>query len=186
MTQVKDGLSSAVQGSRRVPISPPLFGLVCLALSGATIAQAQGGPANAASETVAWSVDPVAAPGKTGRATLSVRGAIREGWHIYGFKQQASGPTPLVVSIDQNAVATAAGPVAASAPIVALDTAFGFVTPHYVRTVSLTVPVRLRSHLPPGRQVVPLSIRYQSCDGRVCLPPRTIHLTVPITVPAVS
>ena len=164
----------------------PRFGLVCLALSAATIAQAQGGPSNAASETVSWSVDPIAAPGKTGRAIVNVHGSIREGWHIYGFKQAATGPTPLVVSIEQNAVATAAGPASGSAPVVALDPAFGFVTPHYVRNFSLTVPVRLRARLTPGRQVVPLSIRYQSCDGRVCLPPKTVHLTVPIAVPATS
>ncbi len=186
MKGVERVLSKASQGSGRVRAWSPRVGLVSLALSAAAIAQAEGVPPNAASETVSWSLDPVVAPSAASRAILTVRGSIREGWHVYGLKQSATGPTPLVVSVEQNAVATAAGPVGGSAPIVALDPAFGFVTPYYARSFSVTVPVRLRSRLTPGRQVVPVSIRYQSCDGRICLPPKTVHVTVPITIAAKS
>jgi hypothetical protein len=181
---MEQSLSRVGQGFRRMRAWSPRVGLVFLALSGAAIVQAQNAPSNGTGETVTWTLDPVAAPGKGSRAILNVRGVIREGWHVYALKQSATGPTPLVVSVEQNAVATVAGPVVGSTPIVAHNPAFGFVTPYYARNFSVTVPVRLRSPLTPGRQVVPLSIRYQSCDGRICLPPKTVHLTVPITISA--
>lgn len=176
--------ATAAEGFGLVQAWLPRAGFICFALAGAAALQAQSLPANDATGTVTWTLDPVAVTQRASRATLSVRGVIREGWHVYALKQSATGPTPLVISVEQNAIATAVGPAVGSTPVVALDPAFGLVTPYYARSFNVTVPVRLRSSAVPGRQVVPLSIRYQSCDGRVCLPPKTVHLAVPITITA--
>lgn len=159
-------------------------GLACIALAGSTVVYAQGVRAADSGDPVTWTLDPVAVSGKAGRAVVNLRGTIREGWHVYALKQAATGPTPLVVSVEQNVAATAAGAPVGSKPVVANDPAFGFVTPFYVRSVNVAVPVRLRPNLAPGQHAIPISVRYQSCDGRICVPPKTVHLTVPITIPA--
>lgn len=164
--------------------------LSAVALSGAALAMAQAPREQPSTEggnaTVSWTVAPVAAAKRGRRIVLTVRGSIREGWHVYGLEQKATGPTPLVVAVERNDVALADGNAWGNAPTVAFEPAFGFATPFYARSVSLAVPVRLRPGLAPGRRLVPVSIRYQSCDGLVCLPPRTLHLTVPVDIRADS
>ena len=159
-------------------------GVACIALAGSTVVQAQGVRAADGGDAVTWTLDPVAVAGKSGHAVVNVRGTIRDGWHVYALKQAETGPTPLVVSVEQNAAATAAGAPVGSKPVVANDPAFGFVTPYYVRSLNVAVPVRLRPNLTPGQHAIPISVRYQSCDGRICVPPKTVHLTVQIAIPA--
>lgn len=134
---------------------------------------------------VSWVATPASAPRRAGRALIGIRATIRDGWHVYAQKQSPTGPTPLVVAVERNDIALPAGAPGASRPTVAFEPAFGFATPYYAGGFSLTVPVRLRPGL-AGRQLVPVSIRYQSCDGRICLPPRTVHLTAPVDVRAES
>ncbi len=145
-----------------------------------------GAPVRAADAeaTVDWVAAPIVAARSGRRVVITVRGTIRDGWHVYGLKQAANGPTPLRVSLDPNAVARADGAASGSSSINAFDPAFGFVTPTHAHAVSLTVPVRLRAGLAPGRQQVPVTIRYQSCDGRICLPPRTVHIAAPVEIVA--
>lgn len=150
-------------------------------LTGAAIAEGPGRPVDAG-DTVVWSSASTGGARSGHRAVLTIRGAIRDGWHIYGIKQSANGPTPLLVTVEPNDVARGDGRVAASAPTLAFDRAFGFVTPTHARDISLTVPVRVRAGQGPGHRQVPIGIRYQSCDGRVCLPPRTVHVAAPVEI----
>ena len=47
-----------------------------------------------------------------GHLTLTLRGKVLEGWHVYALKQLPDGPTPLRVTLDANDVATADGALA--------------------------------------------------------------------------
>jgi hypothetical protein len=134
-------------------------------------------------ETVSWSVS---APQvlKTRRVALTIRGAVREGWHVYSLKQVDDGPTPLLVSVERNNVAQAAGAVTGSTPVKQRDAAFGFDTQFYAKPFTLTVPVRLKAGTKPGPQTIPLSVRFQTCNGAVCQPPKTVHLTATVDLKA--
>jgi hypothetical protein len=44
------------------------------------------------------------------------------------------------------------------------------------------VPVQVSQQAAAGRQLIPVSIRFQTCSDRECQPPKTIHLSVPIEV----
>ncbi len=151
-----------------------------------SLAGAQAPSGLDSSATVSWTVAPTTVAKRTRRVAIALEGTIRDGWHVYGLKQSANGPNPLVIAVEKNDVGLADGGAAGSPPTVAFEPAFGFVTPFYARTLSLTVPVRLRSGLATGRQVIPVAVRYQSCDGRTCLPPKTVHLSAPIDVQAGS
>jgi hypothetical protein len=152
--------------------------LLGLSLQGVALAQ----PSAAQGETVAWTVQ--ASDVAKGKATLTLNGAVREGWHVYSLKQLPEGPTPLLVTVDQNDVAKAGGTVAGSAPTKIHDPAFGLDTQFYESAFSLTVPVRLGGHASAGPQSIPLSVRFQTCNGRVCQPPKTVHLSASINLPA--
>ena len=136
--------------------------------------------------TVSWSADPVTAARGETHAVINLRGSIREGWHVYALRQSATGPTPLVVAIERNDVARQDGRLAESVPTIAFEPAYGFATPYYIRDVTISVPVRLRERLAAGRQTVPVSLRYQSCDGRTCEPPKTIRVAAQIDIKASS
>jgi hypothetical protein len=43
-------------------------------------------------------------------------------------------------------------------------------------------PFRVRPRIPPGRYLVKIYVDYQTCNGRTCLPPDRIRLSVPIHV----
>lgn len=152
--------------------------LLGLSLHSAAIAQ----PSAAQGDTVTWTVQ--ASDIAKGKATLTLNGAVREGWHVYSLKQLPDGPTPLLITVDQNDFAKAGGTVAGSAPTKIHDPAFGLDTQFYESAFSLKVPVRLGGHPTAGPQSIPLSVRFQTCNGRVCQPPKTVHLSATINLPA--
>ena len=152
--------------------------LLALFVPGAALAQADGplGPS-----TVSWSVQPAAAkPGAPLKLTLT--GTVAAGWHVYALKQLPGGPTPLLVTLETNNVATADGAPAGSPAKTVRDPAFDLDTQFYADAFSLTVPVRLNSQLPAGPQQVPVSVRFQTCNGRICQPPRTVHLSATVNL----
>jgi len=158
-----------------VPAIRAVSAFILLVLAGSASAQTEGG------DTVSWSVQPAAATGD--RLKLIVSGTVQPGWHVYALKQAPEGPTPLLVTLDANTVATADGAVAGSAATKLRDPAFGLDTQFYASAFTLTVPVRLKSHL-AGNQAIPLSVRFQTCNGRVCQPPKTVHLSAPVNLQA--
>ena len=96
------------------------------------------------------------------------------------------GPTPLRITVDTNTIVTAAGPSSGTAPEKVQDTHFGFETQLYTHPFIVHLPVRVGQELPAGKQLIPVSVRFQACSDRECLLPRTIHLSVPIDVTAAA
>ncbi len=115
-------------------------------------------------------------------ATLDLSGEIDEGWHVYGLQQQPRGPTPLRVTLDANAIVTAAGATSGTAPDRVYDSHFGFDTQLYTHPFVIHVPVQVGADLAAGKQLIPVSVRFQACSDRECLLPKTVHLSVPIEV----
>jgi DsbC/DsbD-like thiol-disulfide interchange protein len=113
---------------------------------------------------------------------IDLSAEIQPGWHIYGLVQTEGGPTPLKVTLDENPSVRSAGAVTASAPIKVHDPSFDLDTEVYEKSVTVYVPTQTKPSARAGKQSVSLSVRFQSCDDRVCLPPRTVHLAVPVEI----
>lgn len=153
-----------------------ILGLAVLAMGGGQAwAQAPNG-----AQTVAWSVAPVSLAAHSGRAVVQVRGAVRDGWHVYALKQHENGPTPLLVAVEPNLVAQPAGAAAGSAPIIARDAAFNLDTAYYAGNFTISLPVRIKPGAQAGRQTIPINVRFQTCNGQTCQPPKTLHLTADV------
>ena len=113
---------------------------------------------------------------------IELSAEVQEGWHVYGLAQLPGGPTPLRVTLDTNAFVQTAGAPTGSSPVKKHDTAFDLDTEVYNGRFDLHLPAQINQHSPAGRNLIPVSVRFQACNDRVCLPPRTIHLSVPIEI----
>ena len=134
--------------------------------------------------TVQWAAA-LADPGsaKQGSTTaLELSGQILDGWHVYALTQPAGGPTALRVTLDDNAIVEAAGDPSGSTPQKKHDPSFGLETRFYTHSFTVRLPVQLKQQPASGRQLIPVSVRFQTCSDRECQPPTTIHLSVPIDV----
>lgn len=157
------------------------LGLMSLVPQGSAYAQGQ---APAGGDTVSWTASTVSHASAGGRISIVLNGVVRSGWHVYALKQLQSGPTPLRVTLDPNDFAAADGTPSGSKPVVAHDPAFGFDTPYYTGAFSVTVPARVSAKLASGHQSIPVSVRFQTCNGATCQPPKTVRIVAPVAIGA--
>ena len=113
---------------------------------------------------------------------IELSAEVQEGWHVYGLAQLPGGPTPLRVTLDANEVVQIAGAPTGSPPVKKHDAAFDLDTEVYNGQFDLHLPARIKQHPPAGRKQIPVIVRFQACNDRVCLPPRTVHVSVPIGI----
>jgi hypothetical protein len=159
--------------------------LLGLALDGAAAAQTSNPPpgASPAEEFVTWTISaPTSALRPGSRLTLTLSGVVRDGWHVYSLEQLPDGPTPLRVSLDPTEVATAQGAPSGSPAIKAIEPGINLETQYYARPFTVTLPVRVGSLASPGQQRIPVSVRFQTCNGRICHAPKTVRLSALINV----
>jgi hypothetical protein len=154
------------------------YGLVLgLSLCGAGFAQVPIQP-------VQWagSVIPTT-PVKQGSAVaIELTAEVQQGWHVYGLTQTPGGPTPLRVTLDENEVAQIVGLKSGTAPGKKHDPSFDLDTEFYPQSFSLDIQARVKQQPVAGKQSIPVSVRFQACSDQTCLPPRTVHLSVPIEI----
>jgi thiol:disulfide interchange protein len=139
-------------------------------------------PAAAQKDPVSWSarLDPAdARAGEAARVLLTAR--IDNTWLIYSMKEQ--GPIPLSVSLVPGKALAAAGPAIEPKPKRKHDEGFQKEVAYHAGEVVFALPVKLAAG-PGGAQRAALKVRYQACDPRLCLPPKTIEVPVAFTVAA--
>jgi DsbC/DsbD-like thiol-disulfide interchange protein len=119
-------------------------------------------------------------PGR--KATIVIAADIQDGWHVYGLDQVSGGPTALHVALDANEVVQAGGAIKGTAPVKRHDSSFDLETQVYTHSFTLDVPVQVKQHPAAGKQSLSVSIHFQACSDRICLPPRTVHVAVPIEI----
>jgi len=164
-------------GRNQISVAAVLL-LLCLTPAAAQIKDP------AAAETVSWTVSaqPADAVKPTSTLMLTLHAQVREGWHVYALRQLAGGPTPLRVSVEPNNIVVASGEVIGSPPIKVHDPSFDLDTQLYSHAFSVTLPAHIASRPAAGRQLIPVSVRFQTCNDRICQPPKTVHLSAWITV----
>ena len=160
-------ISRAVR--RLVPVALPLL-LVGLAPRGVA---AQERP-------ITWTLVPP--PLQMVQGTIHrvvLRAAIPQGWHLYSTSQGPGGPVPTSITTAPNGAFGIAGIIRAPDPEVAEDPNFGILTETYIDSAAFRVPV---TALKPGRQTLSLTVAFQTCTDRYCLPPTTEVLEAMVTV----
>jgi DsbC/DsbD-like thiol-disulfide interchange protein len=118
--------------------------------------------------------------GSTIKIELSAE--VQEGWHVYGLTQAPGGPTPLRVTLDENGVVQVVSVKSGTPSTKKHDPSFDLETEFYPGSFSLDIQTQVKQHAPSGNQSIPVSVRFQACNDRTCLPPKTVHLSVPIEI----
>src|SRR4029079_7831825 len=133
----------------------------------------------AAQDPVQWSAKVAAKTIRAGATLdLALTAKIDEEWHIYSVTQAAGGPVPTSVTI--GAPFARAGAIRGPDPRSAYDPNFELRTETYDGTITLIVPVRAPETATAS--TLHAAVTYPACTERLCLPPRTVTLSVRIPV----
>ncbi len=128
---------------------------------------------------VAWQVAPPKAVGATLKLTL--QGRLDPGWHLYALEEAADGPIPTTITLAEGDPAELLQ-VTEAKPRTARDPAFNAPTRFFDATAAFHLRLVPAKTAPAPGAAVHILVRYQSCNGEVCLPPRTDTVAVPLSL----
>ena len=117
------------------------------------------------------------------KLTLQLTAEIEEGWHLYSIEEVARGPKPTRITLAPNQPFEL-GDIEAPEPRKALDENFGIQTEFYERSVTFSLPVRVKADAPLGPYKLSVQIRYQCCNDTLCLPPKLLKVEADLIVKA--
>lgn len=124
-------------------------------------------------EVVKWTAS--VAKSTATSASVALTATIQDGWHVYALSQPPGGPTPLRITIPATAPFTLQAPVAETKVTRHDDPTFKMEAVYYLSAINLNVEVKKQGST--GADAVPIDVRFQACNDRLCLPPYTAHLT---------
>jgi len=134
-------------------------------------------------DPVLWKLHDSVGPVKAGaQFRVKLVAAVEDGWHFYSLKPMVEGPIPTRIWIAEGQPFSLAGGVQATDPQVMQDASFGMEVELYEGEAVFTLPVRVAPSAAPGVQKLVVSASYQSCNNKVCLPPKTVKVEVPVTI----
>lgn len=114
-----------------------------------------------------------AAAGKT--VTITVRAKIDPGWHLYSVVPSGVGPVPTGIASWPGGTPT--GTTAENKPVKKMDKTFGTLVGYHEKTATFTRRFTLTQPLTAGK-AAPVTLHYQLCSDRQCLPPYDIAVLV--------
>ena len=133
-------------------------------------------------QPVRWRVVPVVpAPVARGAAFQAVvTAAIKPGWHLYAMDEPEAGPLPLEFKTAAESPAVLLS-VGADQPLGSPGTGNAGES-FYVGRARFTLRLQVRPLAALGEDAVALTARFQACNDRMCLPPQTSTMELPLTV----
>jgi thiol:disulfide interchange protein len=136
----------------------------------------------AAEDPVQWTLafdSKSAAPGSHVLAKLT--GTIENGWHVYSMTTPPGGPNPTTAKIAGNP-AVASYRIYQAKPERKLDPSFGIDTETFAGQYVLLFDIELANSAIAGPAPIAANVRYQSCNDRICLPPKKKSAEAPLTI----
>lgn len=134
---------------------------------------------------VKWSLklEPAAKSYKKGEPfTAQVTAQIEEGWHLYSLEEIPNGPRPTKITLAEDQLFTLAGDIEQPVPIIKFDENFGVETQFYEEAATFAVPLKVSATAKSGATTLVIQTRYQTCNDRLCLPPKTVKLEAQIEI----
>jgi thiol:disulfide interchange protein DsbD len=116
------------------------------------------------------------------RFTVKLVAEIEKGWHLYSMKPLPDGPIPTRIWIGEGQHFELASSVTAPPPLAVHDPNFNMEVESYDGPTAFTVPVRTAPKATTGVQKLQVSASYQSCNDKICLPPRTVRIDIPVEI----
>jgi len=114
-------------------------------------------------------------------------------WHLYAINQPPGGPVPLAIGVGAGRTFSLAGEIGSWLPKTGVDPNFNLETLFYEERASFTMPIDVAPNVREGPHKLGVTVAYQTCNDRLCLPPREEELalnvyvgTPPAGIPAIS
>ncbi|MBI3994214.1 MAG: thioredoxin family protein [Candidatus Lambdaproteobacteria bacterium] len=122
-----------------------------------------------------------ARPGEHVRVLVTAR--IAKGWYMYSVTPQADPLAPPPTKLEfQPGTLVPAGPVYETNPTRKVDSVFNLPLAFHPRGARFYQNLQVPADTAGGRVQVDGSIRFQTCNDRLCLPPRNEPLSAALTV----
>jgi len=151
--------------------------LVCTAIAAIVLAAAPADPVN-------WKLE--GAPGKPvkvgARFTVKLVASVQAGWHLYSLKPMAEGPIPTRIWIAEGQPFALAAAVQAPEPVTMQDPTLNMEVEFYEGETSFSLPLKVAAGTAAGQQNLTVSASYQTCNDKLCLPPKTVKVQLPVAV----
>lgn len=113
---------------------------------------------------------------------LHITAQIEPGWHLYSLDEIPNGPRPTRITIAEDQPFTLAGTVEQPSPLTKYDENFGVETQFFITSARFRVPLITQSRMKVGTKKVSVLVRYQTCNDRLCLPPKTVKLETVVVI----
>lgn len=147
------------------------------AIKTALVAMAAGLIAQGAEKAVDWTLVAPSKPVEIGRvATVQIVGQIKPGWHLYALEVAEGGPIPTEISLAGDQPFELAGSVTGPKPHTIFDPNFNMQVGFYVDKAEFKAPVKATESALAGKQPIVALARYQACNDKLCLPPKTVRV----------
>lgn len=112
---------------------------------------------------------------------LRLEASIDPGWHLYALDQPDGGPIATEIALAGDSP-FALGPIRASKPIQIFDPNFNMRVQFYTEKAWFQLPVTVSADAAPGPATLVVSTRYQSCNDRICLPPKKVKVELSVSI----
>jgi thiol:disulfide interchange protein len=119
--------------------------------------------------------------GEGGRVVL--KADIESPWYIYAPSTPPGGPVATTIELQSSKALAPAGKAIQPKASSHFDEGFQMKTETFSKSVIFGVPFKVKSGV-SGAQEATISVRYQTCNARMCLPPKTVQVPVSFTVAA--
>ena len=150
--------------------------LICATLLALSLGAAPADP-------VSWKVEEAPKPVRAGgRFTVRLVAKIQDTWHLYSMKAMEDGPIPTRLVLADGQPFQLAGPVKGDEPQTMQDPTLKMDVELYEGAAGFTLPVKVAANAAPGALTMVVNATYQSCNNKMCLPPKTVKVEVPVTV----
>ena len=131
-----------------------------------------------AQNPVSWSLESDA-KGKSLKSgenfSAKLKAVIEDNWHLYAVEQPTGGPFPTKISIAENLPFEIDGKTSSPNPISKLDQNFGIETKYFEKSAEFNIPLKTNADANGDNLVI--NVRYQVCDDKICLPPKTVKVS---------
>lgn len=111
---------------------------------------------------------------------ISLKATIDKTWHLYSSKKIEDGPVPTTITIADGPVQLS-GEIQNPTPEVKMDPNFGKEVEFFADSAEYKVPVRVKEDA-KGEITGVIKVRFQACDDRRCLPPKTVEVPFKLTI----
>lgn len=117
-----------------------------------------------------------------GKITLSLTATIDDGWHLYAISVGPGGPTPTVISVPAGQAFVLDGEISEPAPSSAFDTNFDKTLEFHEGSAKFSIPLKVSLSSGYGMLPARVTASYQTCNDRVCLPPKQVVTSTQVDV----